>query len=368
VKRQRGWLILEGGLWRVRYRAPRDAAGTREHKSAALGAHATRREAREAADRAMLRLCPPQLAPGTSLPWSAWCAQYIDRYVCLLRPSSRGTIISVIKCDLQPAFAPLRLHELGQRQVQEWVSRLVKRGAAPATVRLHYAILRRMLRRAALDGLAACAPLARSIEFGKSVAVQASVAEKAFTPDEMKQIIEGSERPWRTIYSLAAYAGLRAGEILGLERRHVDLANRQLHIGQSAVLGKIQVCKTRRSEADLWISDALAKELREHLEQMPGSSALLFPGKHGRPLWSSGVRARHLAPLLKKLNIRERSLHAFRHGCAFAMFRAGAGATAVRDALRHSSLSVTEKYAGSAAPDRRAAFDMVASLISSDDG
>jgi integrase len=331
-----------------------------------LGEHATRAQAQLAADRAMMRLCPPRLAPGASLAWSAWCARYLDQYVCLLRPSSRATITSVIENHLQRTFASLHLHEIGTRQVQEWVSSMVKAGAAPATVRLRYAVLRRMLRRAQLDGLAACAPPARSIEFGRSVAVQASVADKAFTPAEVASILSASQYPWRALYALLAYAGLRPGEALALEHAHVDLANRRLMIRQAAVMGKIQVCKTKRSEADLWIAEPLFAELSAYFAHSKPTGALLFPGKNGGPLWSSGVRARHLAPLLKRLGMRKRSLHAFRHACAFAMFRAGAGASAVRDALRHSSLVVTEKYAGSAAPDRRAAFDLAASLISLD--
>ncbi|MGO9593012.1 MAG: tyrosine-type recombinase/integrase [Steroidobacteraceae bacterium] len=362
---QRGMLKFEGRVWRLRYRAPPDASGKRRLKSIMLGDAAelpTFAAARVAGDRAIERLSPRRLAPGASLTWCAWCERFKNLYVSLLRPSSRATVTSVIDNHLQPAFATLHLHEIETRQVQEWVSAMVKAGAAPATVRQRHAILRRMLRRAEADGLAARAPPARSIEFGKAIAVQASVAEKAFTAAEMTAIIETSERPWRTIYALGAFAGLRAGEILGLEHQHVDLENRRLQIRQSAVMGRIQLTKSKRSEADLYISDPLAEELRAYLATArPNARGLLFAGPKGGPLWSSGVRARHLTPLLKRLGIRERSMHAFRHGCAFAMFRAGASATAVRDALRHSSLVVTERYAGSTAPDRRAAFELLAS-------
>ena len=51
-------------------------------------------------------------------------------------------------------------------------------------------------------------------------------------------------RPWRTMFAIAAYVGLRAGEILGLSVEDVDLERGRLNVRKTAWYGHIQTAKS----------------------------------------------------------------------------------------------------------------------------
>ena len=85
------------------------------------------------------------------------------------------------------------------------------------------------------------------------------------TATQMGRIIRIATEPQATFYWMAAEAGLRAGELAGLRKLDVDLANRRLSVEQSIWNGAEQTPKTESSVRTLSISRPLAKRLSTHL-------------------------------------------------------------------------------------------------------
>ena len=88
---------------------------------------------------------------------------------------------------------------------------------------------------------------------------------RAFTPGQAKAILELARDPWRVMFAIAAYAGLRAGEILGLSVEDVDLASGVLNIRKTAWYGQIQTTKSVESENTIPIAENLAGMLRKFI-------------------------------------------------------------------------------------------------------
>src|SRR5215470_12168226 len=119
---------------------------------------------------------------------------------------------------------------------------------------------------------------------------------RAFTPEQAKEILELAHDPWRTMFAIAAYAVLRAGEIRGLSVEDVDLTRGVLSIRKTAWYGQIQTAKSVGSESTIPIAENLAEMLRKVIGER--QRGLLFVNKAGRPYTSSGkVVQKRLWPL-----------------------------------------------------------------------
>jgi excisionase family DNA binding protein len=115
---------------------------------------------------------------------------------------------------------------------------------------------------------------------------------------------------WRPLFAISVYLGLRRGEALGLLKRDVDLARREITVGRS--------WERDRTKGDhtevLPIPDALVPWLKQAKEVSP--SALVFPGPKGGMVSKSvrlpGVLLRALARAGITTGFEHRCR---RHGC-----------------------------------------------------
>ena len=158
---------------------------------------------------------------------------------------------------------------------------------------------------------------------------------RTFTPEQAKAIIELAQEPWRTMFAIAAYAGLRAGEILGLSVEDVDLARGVLSVRKTAWYCKLQTAKSAGSETTIPIAENLAQMLRRVIGER--REGLLFINQAGRPYSSSGkVVQKRLWPLCDALKIPRAGFHAFRHMHATILLETGATPKVAQRQLRHA--------------------------------
>jgi integrase len=120
-----------------------------------------------------------------------------------------------------------------------------------------------------------------------------------FTPQQAKDIIDAAETPWNGMFGLAAYCGLRAGEILGLSVEDVNLENAVLTITKTAWQGNLQTAKSQGSETTVPMPAALCQLLKPLMPK----SGLLFVNKARRPYTSTKIVERRLWPVCDSLGI-----------------------------------------------------------------
>ena len=350
--RQRGAVKLDGRVWRLQLRA-RHPDGRKSWKSVRLGTKAelpSKASARAAADRYLDHTDPRTLAPGTSMEWSKWCDRFIDYHLGMQARGTRRTKGSIIDVHLRQAFAG-PLHEIDRARVQDFIVAQHKSGAAASTIAARFAVLRRMLRAAAEEGLAVTPPTLAQLELPKDEEVAGVVRDKAFTQDEFDRIVALSTVRDATAYALGRYIGLRGSEICGLTWALIDLTAGTVTVRQQALDGMLRPLKSKGSAAVM----QAPPELLEHLQAYratfdAGYDGFLFPDAEGRPETSQALRER-LHATLDTLGIRRRGLHGLRHQCALAMAAAGVNPETLRRAMRHSSLRVTALYLSVSAED-----------------
>jgi integrase len=164
-----------------------------------------------------------------------------------------------------------------------------------------------------------------------------------WSPQQCGQFVDSiGEDRLHPLYHLAAYWGLRRGELHRLEWADVDLADRKIHI-------RVDV-KSEDSDRILTIHQGSADVLRawqerqlfERLEWDTGwtDPGRVFTREHGAPL-RAGHISEHLEVLISQAGLPPVRLHDLRHGSASMQLAAGVPMKVVSQILSHSTVSFT---------------------------
>jgi len=145
---------------------------------------------------------------------------------------------------------------------------------------------------------------------------------------------------WRThlIVLLAGEAGLRCGEIVGLEWRDVDLAKRQLCVRQSDWRGQLTAPKNGRIRY-VRLTQRVTSVLKEYRHLR---SLRVLCKDNGEPLtrqsaWSRVRRAARAANV-------PTGVHILRHSFCSHLAMHGAPGRAIQELAGHGELGVTQRY------------------------
>ncbi len=159
------------------------------------------------------------------------------------------------------------------------------------------------------------------------------------------------EREWRAwedrqdgeLYRVAAYTGMRLGELLALRWEDVDLNMRRVIVHRAVSAGIEGPTKSWQARA-LPLADIAARALARLAERgdYTGRDDYVFCSRLGRRLDGSAVRRRYTAARAAA-GLRPLRFHALRHAAGSLVARE-AGAHFVQSFLGHSRLSTTERY------------------------
>jgi integrase len=147
---------------------------------------------------------------------------------------------------------------------------------------------------------------------------------------------------------LAMATGLRQGEALALDWRHVDLAAPSVSIQSSAarVQGEriTKAPKSAKSRRVIPLAAVAVAALREHKRtQLASVSGLVFTDARGRPVhpradWQDWCN------LLDDLGLPHYRVHDLRHGFATLLLEAGEDPRVVQELLGHSTTALLAVY------------------------
>lgn len=170
------------------------------------------------------------------------------------------------------------------------------------------------------------------------------------------------------MFAIPAMTGLRAGEVLGLQRDDLDFERGLIHVRRSVWYGRVQSVKTKTSRASVAMPNALARMLREHLAVWkPNPQGFLFATRTGRPHSANKIVQRKLWPILDALKIPRSGFRAFRHCHASLLIDVGANPKVTQQQMRHSDPRMTiEVYAHVIGDAQRQAVEKVGELLCPD--
>jgi integrase len=261
-----------------------------------------------------------------------------------LSPATVRPRESFLRAHITPRFGQSALHEMGVGQIQQFATDLRKSLSGKTIVNILGAIF------AIMDYAERCGMRVpkvgfRDIELGSTT--ERPVA--FFTRAQVTLILEEAKEPFKTLFAVAWFTGLRAGEILALTLDDLDFNNKTVRVNKSAddSTRQIRQPKTKSSVALLPMPSALEAILRDFIQHWkPNPGGILFATRDGsRSRSRDNVVKCGLKPVLRKLGIptANTGLHAFRHGLATELAESSVPLTVLQNQLRHADVKTTLK-------------------------
>jgi integrase len=193
-----------------------------------------------------------------------------------LRPKTRDRDELLLRRMALPSFGAVPLAAISQRDVRAWVAELSARGLAPATVQKAYQLLGKVLGAAVDAGMLAESPC-RRVPLPKVEREEM----RFLTSAEVATLADAIDRRYRALVLVAAYGGLRIGELAGLRRSRVDLLRGTVTVAEIVVevRGVLHVGppKTRASRRMVGLPRFVAEELAAHLASADDLDAFVSP-------------------------------------------------------------------------------------------
>nr|EMP10387.2 integrase [Gordonia sp. NB41Y] len=225
------------------------------------------------------------------------------------RKDSQGN--STTHLSIIATFGGKAVGSITRQQIAEWVQALSAAGKSPSTVRHAYFVVKMVLEQAAVDGLLrdnpadhVKLPSERTATSGTPGVVDDP--DMFLTAEQVSELVAATPRPYNVLVHVAAWSGLRAAEIGGLQVGDVELPQRQVNPNARPKPGLLRVertlsprptggydtPKTRGSRRRVPLTPATVDLLRDYLALHPRSgdpTAPLFPTFRLTPPKQTGV-------------------------------------------------------------------------------
>jgi integrase len=203
-----------------------------------------------------------------------------------LRPRTRELYRSLLDLHVLPGLGKRSLSSLDVAAVKAWRAKLLRSGLGQVTVAKAYRLLRTILNGATEDGRIIANPCVI-----KGAGVERTAERTIASIEQVYALADSIEPRFRALVLLAAFSGLRFGELSALTRARVDIGAASVTVTESAaelqdgsrIIGDPKTDRGRRTVA---LPSHVAQELAEHLGRYvgPEPDALVFTGPLGGPL------------------------------------------------------------------------------------
>jgi integrase len=327
-------------VWRVRWReADRNRARTFDRKADAARFETEVRRRQQTGDLPAVEGGRETLAAFAEKWWKTYA-------VPNLAPKTRRVYAELWDRHIGPRLGTVALRELTPELIASFRADLTAAGVGDPTVRKTLAFLQGVLQRAVEW---------RRIDSNPAKAVRKPPQRKtrifdlpsAAAVEAMRAKLRAEKRMRdATLVCVLAYAGLRPGEALALEWRHVR--ERTILVEQAVALGEVKVTKTGQTRTVRLLSP-LARDLNEWrlASGRPAPKALVFPGADG-VVWTDTAyrnwRRRIFAPAAETAGLDASRPYFLRHLFCSLLLAEGASVVEVARQAGHSPAMTLSTY------------------------
>jgi len=256
----------------------------------------------------------------------------------------------LLRDHIYPIFGNVAITAISPPAVRTWYAEMGAKGTGP-TARAHaYSLLRTITNTAVVDDLVAANPC-RVRGGGSSKRVKKI---KPATLAELEALVTAMPERYKVLVLLAAWCGLRFGELAGLRRGDVDTKDGVLHVCRGVVRTKgDRIVKGPKSDAgrrDVNIPPHLLPLVRAHIQDHAqiGRDGLMFPAGHGGYLAPSTLY-RVYYPARNTAGRPDLRFHDLRHTGAVLAAATGATLAELMARLGHSTPGAAIRYQHAAA-------------------
>lgn len=295
-----------------------------------------------------------------------WLETIVDR-----KPKTRESYESIVHKHLRPRFGEMPIAAIDYPMVLAFVAELREEGVAAKTVRNIRDVMRMIFRLAVRSGALKVNPVV------DITVARTHRAEMVFLePDQVMDLATEVAQPPRRYrreerrvvgypeYGLfvrfAAFTGLRAGELVGLRVKDLELLQRRVQVFQSAseAYGQLQIVPTKTYERrSVPIPRSLINDLAEHVAGK-GPDEFVWQSPEGGPFRYSNWFKRHFRPAVERAAVPAATrFHDLRHSYAAMLIAQGAHPRAIMERMGHSTITVTLDNYGHLFPKLDEALD-----------
>lgn len=306
---------------------------------------AAREEAKRLMDLAARTGSPYPSAPPTTF------AEFVDgafasAYMPTYRPETAERYRGLLRHRLRGVFGATPLRDIQTAQLRLFVSALATDGVQ---ARGPLNLVRTILTAAHESNLIEAVP--------KFPRVSSSEGVADAPPDEDVAALIDGPRDWlRIAVALAAYAGLRSGEVRALEWRDVDLRRGVLTVRHSISLNKVVKPKSDKHRV-VPIADPLRVILADAFATQKARGRVILTRAGTSP--SRQAVLTRLKKLEARLGLATWSFHHLRHYFVSTLVRRGASLRAVQDLAGHGTIRTTEGYTHATRDDLTSAIGLL---------
>jgi integrase len=336
---------LPSGRYRVRIVTPdgrRISLGTRPTKRAAEAAYA--RAITDHADGKTVGVHAKGLTLGEYAP--RWLDARLTSRGEPLRQRTRELYENQLELHILPTFDNVALTRITTASVRAWSAQMRgDSGPGVSTAAKCYRLLRTIMGTAAEDGLVIANPCTI-----RGAGIEPASERPIITVAQAFALADLVGARLRCVVLIAAFVGLRKGEILGLRRRDLDLDAGVVCIDQQRQLSRngthlVGPPKTDAGRRTVSIPASLLNDLRGHVEHFaqPDDDGYVFTGVKGGPL-APHVLQKAWAEARAEGGLDHVHLHDLRHLAGTLAAGTGAGTKELMHRLGHSSHQAALRY------------------------
>lgn len=282
-----------------------------------------------------------------------WWTEYVKIYT--KRSTWRG-YDTAVNVHILPKLGEKQLTKLTAMQIQKWINEMANNKLSPKTIRNYYSVLRNSLRYAVKWGYLEKNPCDK-VTLPRKKKVEA----KYYTSDEVKRLIQAlnvnldDELEYKVAIYLGLFAGLRKGEILGINEEDVLFETSEIRIVRARMIAPQigpyeDTPKTESSNRIISVPRELMDMIRLLLQKQSGrkkfwgnkwqGSKALLKGERGGPLYPQNLQ-RWFTKFLEQNALPHIGLHGLRHTHTAMLASMTDDLAQISRRLGHSELSTT---------------------------
>jgi integrase len=342
------------GRWEARYT---DANGMRRSIMGKTAAEVE--EKLTAAKNARNKGMPS--APDARKTVGQYAAEWLESRRRRIRESTWIRYEQHIRLQIVPVIGRVHLIKLNRDNLQHLYARCLADGLAPSSVAQVHTLMHHILKDAMRSDL-----------------IQRNVAELAnpprvekremqiYTTEQVETLLDAAEGHWLApMIALTVATGLRAGEVIALRWRDVDLPCGVLHVKRTrtrTAKGYVdgRSTKTGSGVRDIRLVPFAVDALKSHRARQAAERLRLgelwvdedrvFPSSMGKALDASNFH-RQWGKLLARASLPEIHFHDLRHSAASWLLSQGVPVVDVSKLLGHANPAITMRFYAHALPD-----------------
>lgn len=297
-------------------------------------------------------------------------AEYLDRWIASIENTVAPSTYTRYKCSVEQQIKPhlgsMRLAAIAPLHVEQLYGLLAKAETSPRTrqlagvtlgVALKHAVRLKLIGSNPVRDIAK--PRVKRRELKVWDAAQVGVFLKAAEGDRLE-----------ALYVLALAAGLRQGELFGLQWADVDFDGNSIGVQRSLeeLNGKHRLKEPKSGRGRRVDLPAFAmKALVRHRAAMLAEGNIagpVFCDHQGGFLRKGNVSRRSFRPMITKANVPAIRFHDLRHSHATVLLAAGENVKVVSERLGHANIKITlDTYAHVLPTMQKAAADRLQKLL-----